>query len=301
MPTAAVPTKPAPIAPATETSPIRARIPNALTLARFVLAGVFIALLSGVSAPWVAADASGFDRVTLLFDEHTTRLVIATLVFVLAALTDTLDGLLARRWNAESRFGRVMDPLADKILVIGGFVLLAGPTFSAVIDGRPVQLSGVEPWMAIVIFAREMLVTSIRGIYEAEGFDFSAVGAGKLKMIAQSVGVPVILLLVALTSPVPGSAARPWVLALAWGTTLITVASALPYLLRAHAATTGKLQPKLVLIPRPEPELGRPREGVHIPATHTRKKKSARRAETPGPAKRKNGAGGRPRKGKGKQ
>lgn len=255
---------------------LRAHLPNALTGARFVLAAVFIALVSGARAPWVGSEAAGLDRLSLLVDAQTARLLIATLVFALAALTDTLDGQLARRWHAQSRFGRIMDPLADKVLVLGGFVLLAGPMFSAPIDGQRVQLSGVAPWMTIVILTRELLVTSIRGLYEAEGFDFSAAASGKLKMVVQSLAVPAILALTALASPVPGSPARIWVLALAWTATLVTAWSAWPYLWKAYLASTGRIKPRPPHAPRPEPDLGRPLGRVEIPATHTRKKRGSR-------------------------
>lgn len=282
--------------PAADPTPIwasvRAHLPNALTGARFVLAAVFVVLLSGAEAPWIGADAAGLDRFTLLVDPETTRLVIATLVFLLAALTDTLDGQLARRWSVQSRLGRIMDPLADKVLVLGGFVLLAGPTFTATIAAQRVQLSGVAPWMAIVILTRELLVTSIRGMYEAEGFDFSAALSGKLKMVVQSVAVPAILAITALGSPVPGSTARLWVLALAWTTTAVTALSAWPYLWKAYLASTGRIKPKPPNVPRPEPDLGRVQGRVEIPATHTRKKRSSRSATTkPGrrPTKRSGG------------
>ncbi|MEZ6317616.1 MAG: CDP-alcohol phosphatidyltransferase family protein [Phycisphaerales bacterium] len=259
---------------------------------RFVLAAVFVVLLSDARGPWIDADAAGLDQFTLLVDPETTRLVIATLVFLLAALTDTLDGQLARRWSVQSRLGRIMDPLADKVLVLGGFVLLAGPTFTATIAGERVQLSGVEPWMAIVILTRELLVTSIRGMYEAEGFDFSAALSGKLKMVVQSVAIPAILAITALGSPVPGSAPRLWVLALAWTTTAVTALSAWPYLWKAYLASTGRIKPKPPNVPRPEPDLGRVQGRVEIPATHTRKKRSSRSTTTkPGrrPTKRSGG------------
>jgi len=257
--------QPAP-APVTD---IRKHIPNALTASRFVLAGVFVALLS-TGHPVFAADPAA-DRISVLLDESTAVLIVAALVFVLAALTDALDGQLSRLWGVQSRLGRIMDPLADKVLVLGGFVLLASPTFAAPgPGGGTYQISGVAAWMVIVILTREMLVTSIRGMYEAEGFDFSAGRIGKLKMIAQSIAVPLILVIVALLPARVGDAGRWWILGVAWGVTAITAASAWPYMHKAFLASTGRIKPPPPRTPRPGPKLGRPAARVEIPATHVR-------------------------------
>jgi len=194
-------------------------LPNALVVLRLVLAGVFVALLSidPLAGPG--------------------RLIIAAAIFVLAALTDMLDGRLARAWNAITRFGRVMDPFADKVLVLGAFVCLAGPAFSAADhpDAPPLQASGVHPWMVVLVLGRELLVTSLRGLVEGEGRDFSAIRAGKWKMVAQSVAVPLILVLLATNRWEHGEPAR-WAIDLtAWSTLIITIASGVPYLHRALA------------------------------------------------------------------
>jgi len=145
---------------------VRRHIPNALTIARLALTVVFVALLSVYRFP----------------DQHAWALPVALVVFIVAALTDALDGYLARRWNVISVFGRIMDPFADKLLILGAFVMLV-----------PIEGSGVASWMVVVILGRELLVTTIRGVLEGRGVDFSAARSGKLKMIAQSVAAPVIL------------------------------------------------------------------------------------------------------------
>jgi CDP-diacylglycerol--glycerol-3-phosphate 3-phosphatidyltransferase len=130
-----------------------------------------------------------------------------------------------------------MDPFADKILVLGAFVCLAGPSFQAGghPDGPPFQASGVYPWMVVLILGRELLVTSLRGLVEGEGGDFSAIPAGKLKMIAQSAAVPLILLVLASGSWSTGEPGR-WVIDLiAWATLIITVVSGIPYIQRAFS------------------------------------------------------------------
>ncbi len=194
-------------------------LPNALVWLRLVLAGVFVALLSGSGFPSRAA------------------LLTATAIFILAAITDWLDGKLARAWHCITRFGRIMDSFADKVLVLGAFVCLAGPTFaSAQGTGETIvttQASGVYPWMVILILSRELLITSLRGLVEGEGGDFSAIWAGKWKMIAQSVAIPLILLVLALAPSHPGTTGR-WAIDLTvWTTVTITVLSAIPYIRRA--------------------------------------------------------------------
>lgn len=194
-------------------------LPNALVVLRLVLAGVFVAL---VSIDPLASPA---------------RLLTAAAIFVVAALTDMLDGKLARAWNAITRFGRVMDPFADKVLVLGAFVCLAGPAFHVGDrpDTHPLQASGVYPWMVVLILGRELLVTSLRGLVEGAGGDFSAIAAGKWKMVAQSVAVPLILILLAAGRWDHGEPAR-WAIDLtAWITLLVTLASGVPYLQRAFA------------------------------------------------------------------
>ncbi|MGP1309305.1 MAG: CDP-alcohol phosphatidyltransferase family protein, partial [Phycisphaerales bacterium] len=203
---------------------MRQQIPNLLTLGRLLLATVFFALLAV------------FD----FEDSSDALLVVAVTVFVVAALTDAVDGYLARRWNAITVFGRVMDPFADKILILGAFVMLAGANFARwTVHGDPDMASGVETWMVVIILARELLITSLRGMVESRGVSFAAVGAGKIKMVAQSVAVPMILVCVALqTGSAPGFARRAHLGAsvVAWATTIVTAWSAIPYLLRGWRA-----------------------------------------------------------------
>ncbi|MEM1328949.1 MAG: CDP-alcohol phosphatidyltransferase family protein [Planctomycetota bacterium] len=205
----------------TRSDGIRAAIPNALTLARcFMALGVFALLGIGTDpvGPATLAWATGF--------------------FVAAAITDALDGYLARRWRVISRFGRVMDPFADKLLVLGTLIVMAGPRF--VVPGGDETgtyvASGVEPWMVAVILGRELLITSLRGVAEQDGIDFSATFSGKLKMILQSVGIPVILLVLALGKGEQGTVWRTVVLASAWAMTGATVWSAVPYVARFAGA-----------------------------------------------------------------
>jgi len=221
-----------PTQPATPALPaptlLQAAIPNALSTARLIAAGVVIALLGSLEPL------------------SPIRLLLAAGLFVAAALTDALDGYLARRWNAISRYGRIVDPLADKLLVLGAFVCLAGPAFARThIDG-PWHESGVTPAIACIILARELLVTSLRGLVESTGGDFSASLSGKLKMILQCVTVPLVLIVLATIGATPGSIGRTIVLWSVWTTTAVTAFSAVPYILRAmqYTKTNPKANPK---------------------------------------------------------
>lgn len=226
-------------------------LPNALVWARLVLAGVFVWICSTSQPTAWAHDVDLLTKLVMMKSWGFGALVFAAFVFILAAITDWLDGKLARAWNCVSRFGRIMDSFADKILVLGAFVCLAGPTFASEVpspDGGALiryQASGVYPWMAVLILGRELLITSLRGLIEGEGGDFSAIWAGKWKMIAQSIAIPLILLVLAFAPWRPGTPGR-WVIDItAWTTLLITVASAIPYIQRAMAfrPATGPTEP----------------------------------------------------------
>lgn len=198
---------------------LKGKLPNYLTGMRLLFAAAFFAQL-------VLFDAGATDA---------TRwaLPVALVLFVVAAATDFLDGYLARKWNAVSVFGRVMDPFADKILVLGAFVMLAGPNFHL---PSGAMLSGVAPWMVVVIIARELLITSLRGLCESRNVDFAAAQAGKIKMVVQSLSVPAILLLAWLATDNPDLAPGDPLLRTAYwvalGTSVITAVSAGPYLTR---------------------------------------------------------------------
>lgn len=195
------------------------RIPNALTVARVGLAVGTVAVLS-----------AGVEGGAL-------RLLLGASMFAAGAVTDALDGHFARRWNVITPFGRIMDPFADKLLVIGAFVCLAGPAFAAATEGGGhYQASGVAPWMVVAILGRELLVTSIRGVLEGRGVAFGATWSGKWKMILQSAAVPLILVLLASVDTHPGTWGRTVILVAVWSTLVVTLWSGVPYVVRAWGA-----------------------------------------------------------------
>ncbi|MDR0328930.1 MAG: CDP-diacylglycerol--glycerol-3-phosphate 3-phosphatidyltransferase, partial [Planctomycetaceae bacterium] len=119
---------------------------------------------------------------------------LALLFFLLASLTDALDGWWARHYQQITVFGRIMDPFADKFLICGAFIcLVAIPDMISDKAGYPAWLM-LQPWMVIIIIARELLVTTLRAFVESSGGDFSAKWLGKLKMVLQCAAVVLALL-----------------------------------------------------------------------------------------------------------
>jgi len=201
-------------------------IPNLLTMARGVMAIMFFVAISLYRYP----------------EEGQAWLWVATGLFVVGAATDFLDGYLARKWQVVTAFGRVMDPFCDKLLVLGAMVCLAGPRFLvpewAEEDRILTMASGLAPWMVVIMFAREIFVTSIRGVAESSGLAFGAKWSGKAKMMFQSVAIPIVMVLIA-TAPPGAHAWSAWTIQiLMWATVAVTVWSGLPYL----AALPGLMQ-----------------------------------------------------------
>lgn len=188
-------------------------LPNQITLGRLALAVLLLALLSC------------FDATQL--DEQRWLLNLCFWVFLVAAVTDVLDGLLARMMRSVTSFGRILDPVVDKVIVCGAFVLFASHHFW---DGHN-NITSVQPWMVVVVVARELLVSAFRAQSEAEGRAFGASWMGKLKMFLQCVAICVVLGQLAwkLESLAPLRIAAVWVAVAA------TALSAISYLHRARA------------------------------------------------------------------
>ena len=144
----------------------------------------------------------------------------ALIVFVIAASTDWMDGYWARKYGQVTKFGRIFDPFVDKIIICGTFIALVG-----------VADSGVLAWMATAIVGRELLVTSLRGIIEGSGKDFSASWLGKWKMVLQCAAIIAVLLcLIAANAP-------QWLTitaqVLVWGAVALTIYSGYDYVMAA--------------------------------------------------------------------
>jgi CDP-diacylglycerol---glycerol-3-phosphate 3-phosphatidyltransferase len=171
-------------------------LPNVLTLLRILAVPVVVAALLGATPN---GDA------------------LAVAVFALAALTDGLDGYFARSRDAVTTFGKLMDPLADKLLITAALVSL-------------VSLERVEAWVAMVIIAREIAVTGLRAIAAERGLVISASWLGKAKTVLQ---VAAVIALIA-ANPAP-----PWAYALLYLAVLVTVLSGADYFLGLRRRIEG--------------------------------------------------------------
>jgi CDP-diacylglycerol--glycerol-3-phosphate 3-phosphatidyltransferase len=157
------------------------QIPNILTGGRLVLSVVFLVIV--FFEPKLAAH-----RDTSFY------LDIAFVIFVVAALTDIIDGAIARKLNVASKFGRMVDPLADKILICGSFIIFALIGQPELFSLTNSQLAVIQWGFAIIIIAREAFVTFLRHYSEAKGIKFPATLSGKLKMFCQTFAVGTVII-----------------------------------------------------------------------------------------------------------
>ena len=164
-------------------------LPNLLTLMRILLVPVLVVALT---------------------EEIPNGSTIAAGVFVLAALTDGIDGYIARSRESITTFGKVMDPIADKLLIAAALLAL-------------VSLDRVDAWVAMVIIAREFAVSGLRVAAGQQGVVIPASALGKVKTVVQSAAV---LALIAASDP--GAA---WVQGLVYAMVLVTVVSGADYFL----------------------------------------------------------------------
>lgn len=205
-------------------TPLRRTLPNAITMVRLVLAVVFFVVIGRIDRAAPASEIAFLGAWGMA-------------LFATAAVTDILDGHLARRWGVVSAFGRIMDPLVDKTLVLGGFIYLASPLF-APIEANHMIGSGIAAWMVVLILVRELLVTGIRSYAEARGIAFPADWSGKIKMFVQSFCVGCCVYV--------GTRVEPygWQVFLrdasTWATVVLTVLSSITYIRRAmHIPAEG--------------------------------------------------------------
>ena len=137
-------------------------LPNCITLSRIFSIPVLVFIVSSR----VFGDRSG------------QRELLASAVFIVASVTDGLDGYLARRLRQTSSMGMLLDPLADKLLIAAVLILL--------VEFNPAM---VPAWVAVLVLGREFLVSGLRAVAATEGFTIDASDLGKLKMVLQIVAV----------------------------------------------------------------------------------------------------------------
>jgi CDP-diacylglycerol--glycerol-3-phosphate 3-phosphatidyltransferase len=188
---------------------VNLNLPNALTIARICLVPILV-----------------------VFMLERDQAIAAAAVFSIAMLTDALDGRIARSRELITNFGKLMDPIADKLLVGAAFVCLAAT-------------DRVEPWVVGVILSREAIVTGMRLLARREGIVIAANSLGKAKTALQTVAVLVLIL-----------AADPyaaWVQLVVSATLTITIASGLAYVVPYVA---HRRSPVDETVPAPAPPAG---------------------------------------------
>ena len=131
-------------------------LPNTITAVRFLLAAVLAVMLMGEQTTWFA--------------------FWSWVVFTVAACSDWVDGYCARLYKSETVLGRLMDPLADKVLVTTALIML-------------IPMGRLPAWVALLILCREMIITGLRGIAATTGIVVAASGMGKVKSIIQYIGL----------------------------------------------------------------------------------------------------------------
>lgn len=177
-------------------------VPNILTLSRLGLAVVVFACVANA---WYR---------------------LALVVFVVAALTDALDGYFARLLDQGTAIGRQLDPLVDKVIVCGAFIYLLS-----------IPETGLAPWMVTTIVVRELLIQGLRSHLEGGGQAFGAKTAGKLKTLTQCLSISAILVVLSLQ---PSPRLRIVRDVLTWSAVVLTVYSGLGYFALALPRLKGR-------------------------------------------------------------
>ena len=175
------------------------KLPNLLTLVRIFLVPLLVAAL-------VQQDFRIYwgDRVLVAND------FFALIVFLAAALTDLLDGFLARRWKQVTTVGTLLDPIADKLLISAALISL-------------VQIRMLPGWLVVLIISREFAVSGLRSIAAAEGYTIKASELGKSKMMLQVLGITLVLL------SMRWPALHPYAMYSMWAVVVFGLASAVEY------------------------------------------------------------------------
>ena len=170
-------------------------VPNTLSLIRVFLAPLVLLFLS-----------LRIDTPILFLPSLSWGDALAAIVFIIAAITDSLDGYIARKHHLITTLGKFIDPLADKVLVIAAMLAL-------------IELGRVPAWIVMVIITREFVVTGLRLVAAAEGVVIAASKGGKLKTVTQIIALSMLIL------NIPGGMIVMWV------AMILTVWSGMEYLI----------------------------------------------------------------------
>ncbi len=174
-------------------------LPNKLTVMRVILIPFFVAALL-----WDGGDSDGMR-------------ILSAAIFIIASLTDMLDGKIARKYNLVTNFGKFMDPLADKLLVCSALICL-------------IELEQIPAWMVIVIISREFIISGFRLVASDNGVVIAASYWGKFKTTFQMIAVILMILDI--------DALSPLTTAMIWIALILTVVSLVDYIAKNHKILT---------------------------------------------------------------
>ena len=147
-------------------------LPNKLSVARIIMVPVFMLFIMPLPI------LNGWDGYTDFIKN--TGIYIAAIIFILASITDSIDGYIARSRNMVTEFGKFIDPIADKLLITAAVIAL-------------VHKGSLNGWFAIIIIGRELIITGFRLIISGKGIVLAANAWGKLKMVFQTVAISILL------------------------------------------------------------------------------------------------------------
>ena len=206
-------------------------LPNSITMSRIIMIPLFLWILSP-HFPWQG---------------HGAQEIAASILFVLASITDGLDGYLARRCGQITTMGMLLDPLADKIMVTAAFVALVAYNPEV-----------VKVWIVVVIIGREFLISGLRSIAASEGFTVTASELGKLKTVVQIVSVVSAILAHRWDSWQIGPIAIPvkwYAIAAIYFAVLVAIISAVDYFIGFwrkidHASKDGRVRRRAAVLSR---------------------------------------------------
>lgn len=170
-------------------------LPNKISLLRIILVPIFLTFL-----------LVNFEPPLVIYTDY-----MAITIFIFAALTDSFDGYIARRDGLVTNFGKLIDPLADKMLISGALIAL-------------VSMGEISPWPAFIIITREFAVTGFRSVASTEGVVIAASNWGKMKTILQIIAIVAVMININIFKlPFSGHSILLWI------ATFVTVISGVDY------------------------------------------------------------------------
>jgi CDP-diacylglycerol--glycerol-3-phosphate 3-phosphatidyltransferase len=178
-------------------------VPNLLSISRVFLAPLVMAFLTVRGLGTFEVRTAGHDIVVNIGD------IIAGIVFIVASITDAVDGYFARKHRLVTNLGKFIDPLADKILVVAALIAL-------------VELRRLPAWIVVIIVSREFIVSGVRMVAAVDGVVIQASRGGKAKTVSQIIAIVMMILDIPFAMPVM------------WVAMILTVWSGMDYLIKGR-------------------------------------------------------------------